>query len=82
VTILLKSPCEFLTVEPSISAIIHSAENATKTSNSVGTSLLKDNEDLIKDSIGGLSGDTENWIDIRAITTSTSGESSCKLLII
>jgi hypothetical protein len=82
VAIFLKSPGELLTVKLSVIAIIHSAENTAKSSDTIGTSLLKDNKNLIKDSIGGFSGDTEDCVNIGAISTSSPCEGSSKLLIV
>ena len=80
--IFLKTPSEFLTVKLSIVAVIHSAENTAKSSDTIGTSLLKDNKNLIKDSIGRFSVDTEDCINIGAVSTYSSCEGSSELLIV
>ena len=80
--IFLKSPCELLPVKLSIVAVIHSAEDTAKSSDTIGTSLLKDNKDLIEDSIGGLSCNAEDCVDIGAVAASSSCEGSSELLIV
>jgi hypothetical protein len=82
VAIFLESPCELLPVKLSIVAVIHSAEDTAKSSDTIGTSLLKDNKDLIKDSIGGLSGNPEDWVNIGTVATSSSCEGSSELFIV
>ncbi len=81
-TVILQYPSELLAVQLSIVAVIHSAEDTAESSDTIGTSLLKDNKDLIEDSIGGFSGDAEDCVDIGAVAASSSCEGSSELLIV
>ncbi len=81
-SVFLKSPSELLAVKLSVVAVIHSAEDTSKSSDTIGSSLLKDNKDLIEDSIGWLSCDAEDCVDIGAVAASSSCEGSSELLIV
>ena len=81
-SVFLKSPSELLAVKLSVVAVIHSAEDTSKSSDTIGSSLLKDNKDLIEDSIGWLSCDAEDCVDIWAVAASSSCEGCSELLIV
>jgi hypothetical protein len=68
VAVLFEAPSEFLAIKFSISAVVHASENSAKTADTISTSLLENNEDLVENLIGRLSVDAKDRVDIRVVS--------------
>jgi hypothetical protein len=71
-----------MAVKFAITTVIHASEDNTKTTDSMNTSLLKDNKDLVKNLARGFSGNTKDWVDIWVVATATSRNTRSKFDII
>jgi hypothetical protein len=72
--VLLESPLEFVAVKLSIAAVVHASEYNAKSTDTMDTAGLQDDEDLINNLTWCLSGYTKYRIDIGIVSTALSGD--------
>jgi len=82
VTVLTETPHELIAVHLAITVVVHAAENYSEATDAVGTTSLKSIQNLLKNLIRRLSGDTENGIDVGVVAAATDGEPGGELLVV
>jgi len=82
VAVLTETPHELIAVHLAVTVVVHAAENNSEATDAVSTTRLQGIQNLLKNLIGRLSGDTEDGIDVGVVAAATDGEPGGELLVV
>jgi hypothetical protein len=82
VTVFTESPHEFVSIELLVTVVVHSLEDVTETSNSMGTTSLEGVKNLGKDLVWGFTFDSESGVNVGVVSTSTDCEGSGEFFVV